>query len=103
MPSVRRAIRSLVRYESGPDDLFLLNSVLLGWASAAAAERRIDATGTGLVMIAVPFCLAAIAGGFGLAAILLAPLPGVSGELLIFCAICTVGAAIVRANLGDFL
>lgn len=85
----------------GVEVLFVLNSAGLGWASVVALERRTGAAGPVVLLLALPCCLAAIAGGFALAPLFLGSLSGAMREMLTYSLVSALVASVLRVYLGN--
>ena len=73
----------------GPETLFALNSLALGWTAISVLEWRLGLRGPVLLALAAPCWALAIGGGFGVGAAVTASVPGVWTAI----AFCT-GAAL---------
>jgi len=94
----------LANYDwGGVETLFALNSGLLGWVGIVVAGYRFGVTGPYLLWIALPWCFAAIGGGFALALLFLESLPGSMWEMILFCLVFMIGTAVFRVYLDDVL
>lgn len=94
----------LANYEwGGVDALFALTSGILGWTSIAVTGYRFGITGAWLLLIALPWCLTAIVGGFALAELIIDRLPGPVWELVVCCLVWMIGTCIFRVYLDDVL
>ena len=87
----------------GVEDLFVLNSVVLGWASVVAWERMAGIAGAVLLLFALPSCIAAIGGGFVVALVFLPSLSDPVWEMAAYSLVSVLGASIVRVYLGKIL
>ena len=85
----------------GPETLFVLNSSLLGWVSIVVLERWLGTVGNVVLLIAFPWCLATIAGGFALALVFVERVPGPIWNMVALSVISAVGASAVRTYLHD--
>jgi len=92
----------LASYEwGGVDTLFALNSGLLGWLSIVVAGYRFGITGRCLLWIALPWCFAAIGGGFGLALLFADRLPSSVWEIVLCCLVFMIGTSVFRVYVDD--
>lgn len=83
--------------EGGVENLFVLNSAVLGWVSVVVSERRTGAAGFILLLIALPCCFVAIGGGFAIAPLFLGSLSDAMKEMLAYSLVSVVGAGAFRA------
>jgi len=81
----------------GPNTLFGLNSLVLGWVSIVVLEHRSGIVGPFLLVIGFPYWGIAIGGGFALGVFYLGRIPNSTGELIAFCLVCVILSAGVRS------
>jgi hypothetical protein len=81
----------------GIETLFLLDSLILGWASVVVLEHVLGMTGRVVLLIAVMSCIIAVGGGFALARVILGPLPGNPSEMVAYCIATTIVSAACRS------
>lgn len=84
----------------GIEDLFVLNSAVLGWVTVVVLDRRTGAVGFVLLLAAIPWCVASIGGGFALSALLLGGLSGPMWEMLLYSLVSVVAASALRSYLA---
>lgn len=87
----------------GLEMLFILNSGILGATSVVISERRTDASGIMLWLIASSWCLISIGFGFAMAQTYLGNFPDPMWEILAFSLATAVGATALRTYLGGNL
>ena len=85
----------------GPAVLFMLTAGIMGGVSIAFLEYRLGTVGIVVFLFALPYCLAAIAGGFALGLFLLEGVPGSTWDMAAFSVILAVGVSAVRTYLHD--
>ncbi len=87
----------------GIEVLFSLNSGVLGWVTVVVAERRLGAARFVLLLMALPWCLASIGGGFALALLYIGSFSDPMWEMLAYSLVSAIGACAVRAYLSNIL
>lgn len=85
----------------GTENLLFLNSLFLGWLTMWMLQQRLGARGPIILAAGAACWVGAIGSGFGLAALLTAPLPGPTWELAVGCIVSAVGAGTLRMYLYD--
>ena len=89
--------------EGGPYTLFLITSFLLGWCSVGVLERILGVTGGGLWLIALPWWVASICGGFVSASLIVEHVPDSVLELAVLCAVTVACTGALRIGLSQLL
>jgi len=87
----------------GPETLFMINSGVLGWVSIVVLERKLGTVGMVVFLIALPWCLAAIAGGFALGVLFVEHVPGPIWDMVGYSVVSAVGASAVRTYFHDIV
>ena len=87
----------------GVEDLFVLNSVVLGWASVVACERTAGTAGVVLLLFVLPLCIAAIGGGFAVALVFVPCVSDAMWQMMVYSLVSVVGASILRVYLGEIV
>lgn len=85
------------------DVLFMIASIALGWVGVVVSERRTGAERLVPLVMAVPWCLASIGGGFVLARLFLVSLSDPMWEMLAYSLVSAVGTSALRAYLPDII
>ena len=88
----------------GPETLFFLNSILLGWISIVVLEHRLGIAGSVLWAISLACWVGAIGGGFALGAFLSESIRwGATLDLIVLCTVSVACAGGFRIYLSDLL
>ena len=85
----------------GVDALFAMNSGLLGWAGVVVAAKRFGISGPSLFLIALPWSLGALGGGFAVALLVMGSLPHSIWQILGICVVFMISTAVFRTYVDD--
>lgn len=85
----------------GVEDLFLLNSIALGWVSVVVSETRTGTAGFVPLLMALAWCLVSIGGAFALGSLWLGRFSGPMWGMVAYSVLPVLGAAGVRCYLGN--
>ena len=97
------AMRHYVSFSrwGGIENLFVLNSLLMGWVTIIVLERTVGSTGHILFAIALPCWVAAIGGGFASGAFFAERVPDTMWELLVYSLVSVVCAGALSIVWAD--